>query len=247
MWEAVKALALCHNVTPVYDSNKPAENTRGNGGSPTKSISIETSKEPAEDVTYQASSPDEIALVKWTEQVGLALVARDINSITLALQNPFSSGGASAGTGPGHKGTMKKSLTENASINTAVTNLSGDSKPDMPSPSSSNGSTLSLNSLNNGMMRFQILQVFPFTSESKRMGIIVKDITSGEITFYLKGADVVMAGIVQYNDWLNEESGNMAREGLRTLVVAKKTLTDDQYSDFEVNFSFFQNEMFQLK
>lgn len=56
-----------------------------------------------------------------------------------------------------------------------------------------------------------------------------------EITFYLKGADVVMTSIVQYNDWLNEECGNLAREGLRTLVVAKKSLTTEQYNDFEVN------------
>lgn len=28
--------------------------------------------------------------------------------------------------------------------------------------------------------------------------------------------------------------GNMAREGLRTLVVAKKTLSEEQYQDFEV-------------
>lgn len=230
VWEAVKALALCHNVTPVYDTNKPLDNTRNNG-SPTKSISIESNKD-TDDITYQASSPDEIALVKWTEQVGLTLIARDMNSMTLQLQNPFNSGTSVIS----HKGTLKKSLTENDSINTAVTNLSGDSKAELNSPSSSNGSTLSLSSINNGMMRFQILQVFPFTSESKRMGIIVKDMNTGEITFYLKGADVVMAGIVQYNDWLNEESGNMAREGLRTLVVAKKTLTDDQYNDFEVNF-----------
>ena len=27
----------------------------------------------------------------------------------------------------------------------------------------------------------------------------------------------------------------MAREGLRTLVVAKKVLTEDQYQDFEVS------------
>jgi len=43
-----------------------------------------------------------------------------------------------------------------------------------------------------------------------------------------------MSSIVQYNDWLEEETGNMAREGLRTLVVAKKTITTDQYRDFEV-------------
>lgn len=29
----------------------------------------------------------------------------------------------------------------------------------------------------------------------------------------MKGADTVMAGMVQYNDWLEEECSNMAREG----------------------------------
>ena len=38
---------------------------------------------------------------------------------------------------------------------------------------------------------------------------------------------------VNFSDWLEEECGNMAREGLRTLVVAKKTLTEEQYNDFE--------------
>ena len=42
-----------------------------------------------------------------------------------------------------------------------------------------------------------------------------------------------MTSIVQYNDWLEEETGNMAREGLRTLVVAKKSLSHDQYQDFD--------------
>ena len=72
-------------------------------------------------------------------------------------------------------------------------------------------------------------QIFPFKSETKRMGIIVREVETGEITFYEKGADVVMMTIVQYNDWLEEETGNMAREGLRTLVVGKKVLTEEQY------------------
>lgn len=214
VWEAVKALALCHNVTPVYDTDTNDKNTKASG-SPSRSVSIETEKQ---EVTYQASSPDEIALVKWTEEVGLALISRDLNAITLQLRQVSISG----------RSSIRKSGTENASINTTVTELN--------SPSSS-GSTASLNSLGNGNLKFQILQVFPFTSESKRMGIIVKDINTGEITFYLKGADVVMASIVQYNDWLNEESGNMAREGLRTLVVAKKTLTNEQYNDFETRYN----------
>ena len=82
-------------------------------------------------------------------------------------------------------------------------------------------------------LSFDILEVFPFTSESKRMGIVIRDKQTGEITFYQKGADVVMAKIVAYNDWLEEECGNMAREGLRTLVMARKRLSEDTWNGFE--------------
>jgi phospholipid-translocating ATPase len=122
-------------------------------------------------VTYQASSPDEVAIVQWTESVGLTLIFRDRTSIK--LQTP-----------------------------------SGDH------------------------LSFDVLDIFPFTSESKRMGIIVRDQSSGEITFLQKGADVVMAKIVQRNDWLEEETGNMAREGLRTLVMAKKKMSEQSYQTF---------------
>ncbi|KAG1772204.1 hypothetical protein EV702DRAFT_1201595 [Suillus placidus] len=42
-------------------------------------------------------------------------------------------------------------------------------------------------------------------------------------------------GHIEYlrNDWLEEETGNMAREGLRTLVVARKRLTSQQYAAFK--------------
>lgn len=146
VWEAVKALALCHNVTPVYDEN--------DAQSVAKSISVEIQTER----TYQASSPDEIALVKWTEQVGLALVHRDLSSIILQLT-----------------GVVKNN--DDSSVSTSITDFSAGS--------------LSQEKL----LKFQILQIFPFTSESKRMGIIVKDTVTGEITFYLKGADIVMTTI----------------------------------------------------
>ena len=81
-------------------------------------------------------------------------------------------------------------------------------------------------------MVFDVLNIFPFTSESKRMGIVVRDAASGEVTFLQKGADVVMARIVQRNDWLEEETGNMAREGLRTLVMARKRLSSGTYDEF---------------
>ncbi|KAA8493538.1 putative phospholipid-transporting ATPase IIB [Porphyridium purpureum] len=77
-----------------------------------------------------------------------------------------------------------------------------------------------------------VLYEFPFTSDAKRMGIVVQDAESGTITFYCKGADSVMDRIVKYNDWLEEECGNLAREGLRTLVFAKRTLSQDEFDVF---------------
>ncbi|KXJ92623.1 hypothetical protein Micbo1qcDRAFT_188153 [Microdochium bolleyi] len=158
--DVVLALALCHNVTPTTDEE--------NGQTVT---------------SYQASSPDEIAIVRWTESVGLRLVSRDRKSMTL----------------------------ESTSTGKAV-------------------------------VQVRILEVFPFTSEGKRMGIIVHfyehsqatppSLDSGEIWFYQKGADTVMSPIVAANDWLDEETANMAREGLRTLVVGRKKLSLSQYREF---------------
>ncbi|XP_012863550.2 probable phospholipid-transporting ATPase IIB isoform X2 [Echinops telfairi] len=166
--DAVKAIALCHNVTPVYESR---------AGVTGETEHAEADQDFSdENRTYQASSPDEVALVQWTESVGLTLVSRDLASMQLKT--------------PGGQ-----------------------------------------------ILTYHVLQVFPFTSESKRMGIIVRDESTAEITFYMKGADVAMATIVQYNDWLEEECGNMAREGLRTLVVARKSLTEEQYQDFESRYS----------
>ena len=51
-----------------------------------------------------------------------------------------------------------------------------------------------------------------------------------------KGADTVMSSIVSSNDWLDEETGNMAREGLRTLVIGKKKLGSKLFEDFVDNY-----------
>jgi len=145
--EAVLALALCHTVTPVHPSEE--------GGA----------------MEYQASSPDEVALVKFTEQVGLLLWDRTLTTIT--LKNP---------------------LGEQES--------------------------------------YEILESFPFSSERKRMGIIIRNKSNGEIRFFMKGADVIMEKIVKESDWLREECDNLAREGLRTLVFGQKILSEEEWQYF---------------
>ncbi|XP_063901502.1 probable phospholipid-transporting ATPase IIB, partial [Zophobas morio] len=147
----VTALALCHNVTPISDNG--------------------------ETIGYQAASPDEIALVNWTAELGLRLVYRDLHRIVLEVD------------------------CENLSIG------------------------------------YEILHVFAFTSETKRMGVIAKEESSGEIVFLLKGADVIMSKIVMHSDWLQEECDNMAREGLRTLVVARKTFSLEEYTAFNSEYT----------
>lgn len=49
------------------------------------------------------------------------------------------------------------------------------------------------------------------------MGIVVK--INDKIIFYVKGADVVMRDIVNNKIFIDEECENLAREGLRTLVM----------------------------
>ncbi|KAJ5657609.1 uncharacterized protein N7484_001258 [Penicillium longicatenatum] len=163
--DLILALALCHNVTPT------------------------TEEEDGQKVTnYQASSPDEIAIVRYTEEVGLKLSYRDRQNIVL-------------------ESTDSKQV----------------------------------------VVRVRILDIFPFTSDSKRMGIIVQfeqeeNVTEAEsnfepeIWFYQKGADTVMSSIVATNDWLDEETANMAREGLRTLVVGRKRLSLQQYHGFSAKY-----------
>ncbi|OJJ43841.1 hypothetical protein ASPZODRAFT_73331 [Penicilliopsis zonata CBS 506.65] len=164
--DIILALALCHNVTPTIDENEDGEKV----------------------TSYQASSPDEIAIVRYTEDVGLKLAYRDRQKIVL-------------------ESTHSKNV----------------------------------------VVRVHILEVFPFTSDSKRMGIIVRfeqDPSSpaspskddNEIWFYQKGADTVMSSIVAANDWLDEETANMAREGLRTLVIGRKRLSEQQYQDFSLKY-----------
>ena len=81
------------------------------------------------------------------------------------------------------------------------------------------------------MVAYNVVEIFPVSSESKRMGIVVRDTASGGYSFLQKVVDVVMAKIVQRNDWLKEETANMAREGLRTLVVAWRKLSESAYED----------------
>ena len=123
---------------------------------------------------YQASSPDEIALVKFAESLNMVLTHR----------------------------TDK---------------------------------TIQLRDAANNIEDFEVLANFPFSSDTKRMGIILKNKKHNHIIFYLKGAENVMTKFVkkEYIGYIKENAENLAVKGLRTLVLTQKIISPFEYSKWE--------------
>lgn len=135
---------------------------------------------------FKSSSPDEVALVKFGEDLDYLLQARDSKSIT--LKTP-----------------------------------AGEEE------------------------KFSIEEVFPFNSERKRMGIVVKSEESGEYLFYLKGADSVIAELVgeQEQGFIKEESDNLAKDGLRTLAMCYRKLDQAEFEEWRKKYEEAGNDLEQ--
>ena len=75
--------------------------------------------------------------------------------------------------------------------------------------------------------QFEVLASFPFTSESKKMGCLIRSKNTGKVIYYLKGAEVVMEHKIKAGARasLLESCENLAMDGLRTLVFAQKVLS----------------------
>ena len=145
--DLITALAICHNVTPLIENG----------------VKI-----------FHASSPDEIALVKFAGEINFKLLERD--SAEMKIENAA-----------GRQETYK------------------------------------------------ILAIFPFTSESKRMGILVRHTESNRIVFFLKGADSAIYPRVKevYRSLVMDECEVLARTGLRTLVIAARYIPEAEYEEWK--------------
>ena len=141
--DTITAMALCHNVTPTYLENG--------------------------EIFFQASSPDEIALVQTSNKFGMKLI-------------------------------IDKEIK--------ILNTKGVEET------------------------YDILANFPFSSETKRMGIILRNKTHNHIIFYLKGAENIMEKFVKedYKSHIKENAENLACTGLRTLVLSQKIIENEFYN-----------------
>ena len=147
--DTITAMCLCNNVTPIADETDPNV------------------------FTYQASSPDEVALVKFAVTLNMRLVGRTDKEIKL-------------------------------------TDAADNSE------------------------EFEVLANFPFSSDTKRMGIILKNKKHGHIIYYLKGAENVMMRFVkdEYVNYISEQAENLATKGLRTLVLSQKLISQEYYDSW---------------
>ena len=151
-------MCLCNNVTPVTDDNNK-------------------NKDGEKNITYQASSPDEVALVKFAVTLNMKLIERTDKKITIL-----------------------------------------DAK--------------------NQREEFEVLANFPFSSDTKRMGIILKNKKYDHIIFYLKGAENVMLRFVkeEYKDTISEHAENLATKGLRTLVLSQKLIYQKDFEKWNIEY-----------
>ena len=86
---------------------------------------------------------------------------------------------------------------------------------------------------------------FPFSSETKRMGILVKHLETNRLIFYLKGAEVVMEEKVMEisRPFLRETCENLASTGLRTLVISQKYVSWDEFENWSRKYELVKTEM----
>lgn len=61
--EAVKAVALCHNVTPVWETKKDGKQDERGMESQAEADQHYYAERQGQEVVYQASSPDEVSLI----------------------------------------------------------------------------------------------------------------------------------------------------------------------------------------
>ena len=106
-----------------------------------------------------------------------------------------------------------------------------------------------------GVLDFEVLHVLPFDSVRKRMSIIVRHPVSKERVLLCKGADSAMISRLQTTlqgsneeleiDKTAQNINSYGKEGLRTLVMAKRILDEDEYEEWAAEHSIAENSLHQ--
>uniref|UniRef100_A0A8C8SQE3 Phospholipid-transporting ATPase n=1 Tax=Pelusios castaneus TaxID=367368 RepID=A0A8C8SQE3_9SAUR len=93
-----------------------------------------------------------------------------------------------------------------------------------------------------GPLTFQLLHILPFDSVRKRMSVVVRHPLSNKVVVYTKGADSVIMDLLRaapaeleqknIKERTQKHLDDYARRGLRTLCIAKKVMSDEEYAEW---------------
>ncbi|KAK8981695.1 hypothetical protein V6N11_028103 [Hibiscus sabdariffa] len=92
---------------------------------------------------------------------------------------------------------------------------------------------------NSSVIKYEVLETLEFTSDRKRMSVVVKDCQNGKIVLLSKGADEAIlpyAYAGQQTRTFIEAVEQYAQLGLRTLCLAWRELTEDEYQEWSLMF-----------
>ncbi|TXG55114.1 hypothetical protein EZV62_020370 [Acer yangbiense] len=92
---------------------------------------------------------------------------------------------------------------------------------------------------NASIIQYEVLETLEFTSDRKRMSVVLKDCQSGKIILLSKGADEAIlpyASAAQQTRTFVEAVEQYSQLGLRTLCLAWRELEEDEYQEWSLTF-----------
>ena len=95
--------------------------------------------------------------------------------------------------------------------------------------------SLSINIFDELIETWEIIVIFPFDSSRKRMSMILKNSYTKAILMVSKGADTVMIPRLvktRSKENLNKHLNKFAVQGLRTLIMGQKIISNEDLKDF---------------
>ncbi|KRX06108.1 P-type ATPase, cytoplasmic domain N [Pseudocohnilembus persalinus] len=155
---------------------------------------------------YQAAYPDELALINFSKYSGYEFQGVDKNNIA---------------TIKAHKLNNNNNYNNENQLNNKISNQN--------------------DKINNeDLIKFKINYTLEFNSDRKRMSVICQNQENNQHILYIKGADNVILSRLSQNyqtahflEKVNTVLNYYSSEGLRTLLLAKKILSNEEFLNFQ--------------